>query len=380
MRQTVIVGIRALAGSLACALLWPAEAHAQVAYNWYPTKTGCQVWGDEYDLGPGFTWTGKCNANNHIEGNGSLAYFSEEGKKNVEFVGEFIDGRPHGPFQYNAFVGDDAWPSPYHKVRFDMGCRVSDSREADPACRAASGVGKVAAGPAAPAKVAAASAAPVKITANDPGFQSNLKTYAADQLLSLAQEFIQSGEIDLAKLARNALLQRFPDSPLVPVVAELIANEPATIEKDTTAYTTEPTNTSNGSRPAGQRVHIANVSQLIDAFARVGVTMNPEAGSTTAARESTNAYLAYVSDCRDGECRGIQLLAPHLFATLPSYNLVQSWNLDRLYGRAYISGDRVNFDMVLRIPKEGLDLKTLEDFIAVYKSSNSSFYNMVKPQ
>lgn len=132
------VSVRALTAAFACALMWPGEASAQDYYHWYATKSGCQVWGDEEEFGPGFSWSGKCNANNHIEGNGTLTYYSSEGKVNFEFIGEFVDGRPHGPFQYNAFVGDDAWPSPYHKVRYDMGCSVSSTGQANATCVAAS--------------------------------------------------------------------------------------------------------------------------------------------------------------------------------------------------------------------------------------------------
>lgn len=233
-----------------------------------------------------------------------------------------------------------------------------------------------------PAPVKAAPA-PAKLTASDPGFQSNLKTYGADQLLALTNELIETGSIDLARLARNALLQRFPDSPLVPIVAQLITNAskpgaPTGSPAPSSNATPAP---STGATGSVERVQINTLSQMTAAFARFGVVMNPVAGSTVEAQEGNNYFSGYLSDCRsDGHCWGLQLQARYSFPQMPSGDVVQSWNRNKLYGRAYYNGDKVNFDMVLRIPQEGIDINVLSDFVTLYKDASNAFYNMVKPQ
>lgn len=232
-----------------------------------------------------------------------------------------------------------------------------------------------------PAPKATPAPAPTQLTASDPGFQSNLKTYPADQLLALTNELISTGQIDLAKLARNALLQRFPDSPLVPIVAQLITNASKPGAPVATPAPA-PATISNASRaPADTgRIYINNLSQMTTAFARFGVTMNPVAGSTTEAQEGGNLFSGYLSDCRsDGQCWGLQLQARYSFSPMPTPDLVQSWNINKLYGRAYLANGRANFDMVLRIPKDGVDPKTLEDFVTLFKDASNAFYNLVKP-
>ena len=120
---------------------------------------------------------------------------------------------------------------------------------------------------------------------------------------------------------------------------------------------------------------------MISAFARFGVTMNPVSGSTVEAQESGNLFSAYLSDCRsDGQCWGLQLQARYAFSPMPAPDLVQSWNVNKLYGRAYINNNRATFDMVLRIPQDGVDPKTLEDFVVLFKDASNAFYNLVKPQ
>jgi len=250
--------------------------------------------------------------------------------------------------------------------------------------KAASGSGTTA--KAAPAPTPAP--APTKITANDPTFQSNLNQFGADQLLALTNELLETGSVDLAKLARNALLQRFPDSPLVPVVAQLITSAS---KNGTPAGTPAPPPVSNKSassaKPAatvaaaaGDRFYINDLPTLVSTFARIGVIMNPVSGSTLEAQESTNLFTAYLSDCSGSRCYAIQLLAKYALTPMPTQDKVQTWNIDKLYGRGYVSGNRVNFDMVLRIPDGGIDIKTLDDFVVLYKGATNSFYNLVKPQ
>ncbi|MFT3725340.1 MAG: YbjN domain-containing protein [Hyphomonadaceae bacterium] len=234
-----------------------------------------------------------------------------------------------------------------------------------------------------PAPKATPAPAPKEISASDPGFQSNLKTYPADQLLALTNELVSTGQIDLAKLARNALLQRFPDSPLVPLVAQLIANasKPGAPAATPAPSPAPAANIQQAQAASGQRLYINNLSQMISAFARFGVALNPVTGSTTEAQEGGNLFSAYLSDCRsDGQCWGLQLQARYAFSPMPTPDLVQSWNINKLYGRAYIANDRANFDMVLRIPQDGVDPKTLEDFVTLFKDASNAFYNLVKPQ
>lgn len=236
-----------------------------------------------------------------------------------------------------------------------------------------------------PIPKAAPAPAPKQLTATDPGFQSNLKTYPADQLLALTNELVSTGQIDLAKLARNALLQRFPDSPLVPIVAQLIANASkpgASTAAPTPAPAPAPSYAASTPPPAsGNRVQLNTLADISAAFARFGVTMTPVSGSTVEAQESNNYYSAYLSDCRsDGHCYAIQLFARYNFSPMPSEAQVQAWNINKLYGRAFLNGDRANFDMVLIVPPEGVEVKALENFVTLFKDASNAFFNMVKPQ
>lgn len=219
---------------------------------------------------------------------------------------------------------------------------------------------------------------PARVTATDPAFQSNIKTFGADQLLALTNELLENGNIDVAKLARNALLQRFPDSPLVPIVAQLIT---AATKTGTPAATPTPAPGSALTAPAatGDRVHINDGPSLISAFARAGVLMKAIPNSEEF-QEGSNLFSAYLSNCSNGQCHAVQIIAKYSFNLMPSFDKVQAWNLKKLYGRAYIDNNRVNFDMVILIPNAGIDIKALEEAIVLYKEASSAFYDSVKPQ
>lgn len=256
-------------------------------------------------------------------------------------------------------------------MTFDQAAYKSDN------CLAGLWVKKFKAAGGAPVKPTAATvtpAPPPPTPTTDASFQSQLASSNADQLLALTNELLTTGQIDLAKLARNALLSRYPDSPLVPVVVQLIANasKPGAL----------PSAISSATPPvSAQQIHINNLPQLTAAFAGFGVTLNPVAGSTVAARESNNLYTAYLSDCRnDGQCWALQLQAGYALSPAPTSDRIQQWNINKLYGRAYLSGGRATFDMVLRIPKEGIDADTLADFVTLYKDASSAFYNMMVAQ
>jgi hypothetical protein len=230
-----------------------------------------------------------------------------------------------------------------------------------------------------PAPPPAPAAASTRIAASDPAFQSNLKNFGADQLLALTSELLQTGEIDLAKLARNALLARFPDSPLVPVVVQLIteAAKSGATPAPAPAPSTTPVSTANS--PANGRFFISGPAELVAAFSRVGIGTQ-RVGTTNEVRDNGNAFSAYPSNCVDGRCHAIQLLARYALEPLPANDRVQSWNTNKLYGRSYLSGKFVCFDMVATIPSSGIDDKTLQEAVALFKDAASAFYKeMTKP-
>ena len=222
---------------------------------------------------------------------------------------------------------------------------------------------------------------PVKstnITANDPTFQSNIKTFGADQLLALTNELLATGNIDVATIARNALLQRFPDSPLVPVVAQLIANATKTAVPAATP-TPPPVPKLTTPPPAGARIYINDGPAMVAAFAKAGVVLKQFETSTEYV-EASNLFSAYISDCRADRCYAIQLIAKYAFNPMPASSKVQAWNIDKLYGRAFMTADRVKFDMIIPIPETGIEIQTIKDAVELYKDASGAFYDSVKPQ
>lgn len=272
--------------------------------------------------------------------------------------------------QPRANAGTDLWAAAGEADRCTAGLWVKKYNAAG----GARGGGSSGVQPVQPAKPIAAG----PITASDPTFQSNIKTFGADQLLALVNELLSTGNIDVAKLARNALLQRFPDSPLVPVVAQLITNAS---KPGAPAATPTPAPVSAPVTPVatGDRVFLNDGPSLISAFARAGVLMKAIPNSEEF-QEGSNLFSAYLSNCSNGTCHAVQLMAKYSFNPMPSFDKVHAWNLKKLYGRAYIDNNRANFDMVILIPNAGIDIKALEEAIVLYKDASSAFYDSVKPQ
>lgn len=229
------------------------------------TREGCRaVLANELELAWGpdpnarFSWTGGCNANGLITGDNAklITEFTNQGtrfriERTVSAAAGMLTGRsseatysdaddfdpktPAGSFQLHDF-GDVRNPMPGF---FKDGCSYEVDRNGAPNmqepsfsdCKAADGIAmrsKLMGGgaPAAGKTVSApiASTAPTPKAGGDKTFESNLKTFAADQLLALVSTYIQTGQVDLAGQARAALVSRFPNSPLAPIAAQLIAS------------------------------------------------------------------------------------------------------------------------------------------------------------
>lgn len=212
------------------------------------------------------------------------------------------------------------------------------------------------------------------IKANDPTFQSNIKTFGADQLLALVNELLATGNIDVAKLARNALLQRFPDSPLVPVVSQLITS--ATTNGIAAAT---PTPAPATSQTASDRVRLDTDAAAIAAFAKIGETLTVIPGKTYMLSADTQ-YAFYISDCSDGKCIAFQLKSSYPLTPQTTFARVNSWNTGKLYGRGSWTATDFSFDMVIRIPVAGIGIPELADAVRLYRDANYAFYQeMMKP-
>jgi hypothetical protein len=239
--------------------------------------------------------------------------------------------------------------------------------------------------PAAPQQVAAAPGPAAKPTsANDPAFKSNLQTFPPDQLVQLAQELLMRGEIDMAKLARNALLARFPDSPLVPTIVDMLvaASRPGVTPaapqqvqpSQTASAAPAPTPAFTGGAP---RINVYDAASLTSAFAQVGYALVPGAQANQL-KDAQNRFSAYFLDCNGTRCGAIQLLADYNISPMPSADRVMQWNRDKLYGRGYISNGMVDFDMVVKIPSNGIEPHVLKEQLDLFLAATSIFYNFVQ--
>lgn len=221
------------------------------------------------------------------------------------------------------------------------------------------------------------------ISASDPAFNSRLQTSQPDQLLALAQELLATGQIDLAKLARNALLARYPDSPLVPTMVDLLVAASASSPAPAPAPAAAPpvaTPTANvapayaAAPTAPPRLFIRDAASLTSAFAQAGYTLVPTS-SPSQLVDSQNRFYAYFLDCNTGSCLGIQLLSKYSFSPLPTHERIVQWNRDKLYGRAYLDGNLVSFDMAIRIPSNGAEPLALKESIDLFLDASNAFYN-----
>jgi hypothetical protein len=222
------------------------------------------------------------------------------------------------------------------------------------------------------------------VSASDPAFNTKLQTSQPDQLVQLAQELISTGQIDLAKLARNALMSRFPDDPLVPTMVDLLLKASAPAPAPAPAAPTPVAMPAPAvapafaasAPPATGRLFVTDAASLTAAFARVGYTLVPTSDASRL-QDSQNRFNAYVLGCNGSTCSGIQLLAEYSFSPLPAHDRIVQWNRDKLFGRAYLRGNMVAFDMALMIPSTGLEPGVLKEQIDLYLDATSVFYNFV---
>jgi hypothetical protein len=225
--------------------------------------------------------------------------------------------------------------------------------------------------PAQPQQVAAR-----PISASDPAFTAKLQTSQPDQLVALARELIATGQIDLAKAARNALFSRYPDSPLIPVVVDMLVAASASAPAPPAAppiATPIATPIANAAPAAAPRLAIHDAASLTSAFAQAGYTLSPT-GTASQLMDSQNRFYAYFLDCDGTRCLGVQLLAKYSFSPMPTHDRIVQWNREKLYGRAYLSGNMVSFDMVIKIPSNGAEPLALKESIDLFLEASNAFY------
>ncbi|HPI46682.1 MAG TPA: hypothetical protein PLH23_00330 [Hyphomonadaceae bacterium] len=233
----------------------------------------------------------------------------------------------------------------------------------------ARGGGNSGAQPVQPARPVAT--APVK--ASDPTFQSNLKTFGDQQLLALVDELLSTGNIDVAKLARNALLQRFPDSPLTITVAQRLADA----IKTAPAATPPPPPPLAVQSVTSQRVFLNNETAVVQAFAKVGFTIAQSPDNPRELRHDKNYFTVWIADCDTAPCKALQIRGQYLPTPMPSKARLDEWNAGKLYGRGYLSGGFVTFDMIIPIPSKGIDLDDLKESIDRFVTQSDYFYTAV---
>jgi hypothetical protein len=59
---------------------------------------------------------------------------------------------------------------------------------------------------------------------------------------------------------------------------------------------------------------------------------------------------------------------------MPTHDRIVQWNRDKLYGRAYLNGTMVDFDMALKIPSAGIETPALQEQIALFIDASNAFY------
>jgi hypothetical protein len=217
------------------------------------------------------------------------------------------------------------------------------------------------------------------VSASDPAFNSRLQTSQPDQLVQLAQELLATGQIDLAKLARNALLARYPDSPLVPAMVDLLlaasTSSPAPAPAAPPALITPAANTPSAyAAPAAPpRLFVNDAASLTSAFAQAGYTLVPTSTPNQLV-DAQNRFYAYFLDCNGTRCGAVQLIAKFSLSPMPTHDRIVQWNRDKLYGRAYLNGTMVDFDMALKIPSAGIETPALQEQIALFIDASNAFY------
>ena len=134
------------------------------------------------------------------------------------------------------------------------------------------------------------------------------------QLLALVDELLSTGNIDVAKLARNALLQRFPDSPLTITVAQRLADA----IKTAPAATPPPPPPLAVQSVTSQRVFLNNETAVVQAFAKVGFTIAQSPDNPRELRHDKNYFTVWIADCDTAPCKALQIRGQYLPTPMPS--------------------------------------------------------------
>lgn len=218
MRASVLAGV--------LAAVWAAPTFAQGAssgleYTFFKQTTvgGCYFWAaDFHDKSKYFASRGDtlklswessaCVAGQPINGQGRLREDMIEGGRAWWKVweGRMVDGVWHGPVSMTSTYGGGSGS-------YNGGCPL-DKVYAHIKCAPRL--------PAASASVQPAAAPGRSISVSD------FDVFAADQLYTAVGELINRGDLDMARVARDALARRFPQSPLLPLAVELLVSNAPT--------------------------------------------------------------------------------------------------------------------------------------------------------
>lgn len=248
--KRVLAGVRGAILSAVCAVGAVAGAQAAWAQNKPPapwikmtTTSGCVFFWYDYDDQTGswmkespWTWSGSC-VNGVTSGAGVLSSPREgtmSSMQNGQLVqksytytrglrGTMVEGYFNGRVDQ---LTDGQMMADYMHSTYTMGCGQSASHaRCVPHVAAASSSQRAA--PAAtvplPTSLPAGSPASATRVSTDPAIvRSDIMSSSEDRVFAILGELVQTGRIDLAREARNALASRYPNSPLLPLAMQLV--------------------------------------------------------------------------------------------------------------------------------------------------------------
>ena len=127
----------------------------------------------------------------------------------------------------------------------------------------------------------------------------------------------------------------------------------------------------------GQRVFMNNEASVIQAFAKVGFNLAQSPDNPKELRQDKNYFTVWIADCDTAPCKALQIRGQYLPTPMPSKARLDEWNAGKLYGRGYLSGGFVTFDMIIPIPSKGIDLDDLKESIDRFVTQSDYFYTAV---
>mgnify|MGYP006988314389 FL=1 len=120
-----------------------------------------------------------------------------------------------------------------------------------------------------------------------------------------------------------------------------------------------------------------NEASVIQAFAKVGFNLAQSPDNPKELRQDKNYFTVWIADCDTAPCKALQIRGQYLPTPMPSKARLDEWNAGKLYGRGYLSGGFVTFDMIIPIPSKGIDLDDLKESIDRFVTQSDYFYTAV---